>query len=115
MAFTLVTITGEFANPDGSPATGLFTATLSASLWNAGEQLAPVTITGIVANGLIEGTNQEAFMIEATDDIGTTPPDVYYSFRLSLDGASTVSEFNAPLSISNGITQTYEALENSQV
>jgi hypothetical protein len=95
VAFTQVTITGSFIRPDGQPAYGTVTATLSEPIANSGQQIDPTPVTGVlVAGQLKDDTTELPFVLEANDDPGTTPAGSSYRFVIELDSAP-VDEFAA--------------------
>jgi len=98
MAFTPVTITGTFVNPDGTPANGTVTATLLTELQNGTTTLSPRPITGVlIAGGLLKLSTGAPMVLDANDDVGTTPTNSYYTFRITLDGAPSTT-FSAVVS-----------------
>lgn len=104
MSFTAVTISGQFNNPDGTPASGTFCATPSAMLSNTGVEQADSPICGVLSDtGALVAQSGAAFIIKSTEDSGTLPVGEYYTFTLSIDGQSII-EFNAPLPVTTPIT-----------
>lgn len=90
MAFTQVTITGgPFLRPDGQPASGTITATLSEALTNGAEQVDPTPILGTLnALGmLVDDSGLSPFVLLATTDPATLPAGAVYGFVLDLDSA----------------------------
>jgi hypothetical protein len=90
MAFTLITITATFTRPDGQPAEGKVTATLSQQLRNGTTVLEPEPIVGVLnASGqLKDRTGELPFSLEANDDAGTLPAGSTYEFVPEIDSAN---------------------------
>lgn len=90
MAFTLITITGgPFTRPDGQPAQGTVTATLSERIQNGADVVEPTPITGTLdASGMLQNdTGLQPFTVEANNDPGTVPQGSTYEFVIETDGA----------------------------
>lgn len=87
MAFTQITITGSFDRPDGQPAQGTITATLSARMVNGTEVIEPTPISGQLdaAGALKDDSGEQRFTLAANDDSATTPTGTVYRFVLELD------------------------------
>ena len=75
MSFTPVSVQATRANPDGSPATGTITFTLNAEMTNGTESIQPRPILGVLdpQGRLVAQSNQQALVLLANDDDGTTP------------------------------------------
>lgn len=115
MSFTQVTITGQFQNPDGSAASGTFSATPSSQMTNGDVVLSKEGIAGTLDDeGNIIAQSGEPFTVAANDDEGTTPEGSYYSFVLALDGQAIVG-FDAQVSQANGATVTFSQLQDNQL
>lgn len=97
MALTQITLTGTLTRPDGTPAEGTFTATLSGTMTNGTTVVEPAPLSGVL--GASGPTNQagQPFLLTAIDDPGTTPTDRYYTFLLELDGVP-LDPFTAAIS-----------------
>lgn len=96
MAFTPITITASFERPDGQPAQGQVTATLSAQLRNGTEIVDPTPITGILndAGHLKDTSGAGPLQLVANDDVDTTPAGSTYEFVVNTD-AAPVDTFTA--------------------
>ena len=95
MAFTLVTITGDFVKPDGTPGQGTVTATLSEQMQNGAAVIEPTPVVGVLRQaGSLVNLSGLAFILEANDDPATTPVGSEYVFLIEVDSAP-VSEFSA--------------------
>jgi hypothetical protein len=115
MAFTTITITGSFTRPDGQPAQGTVTATLSEQLENGTAIIEPTPIAGVLnaAGQLKDSSGLQPFTVVANDDPATTPQGSEYQFVLELDSAP-VKEFSAVVSHSAvGGTVDLSALDPS--
>lgn len=110
MSFTAITITGTFENPDGSVASGTFCAKPSAVLSNGSVEQSAAPICGVLNDaGQLVAQSGQPFVVNATNDSGTTPEGEYYTFTLQLDGQALI-EFAAPLLTGGGNTITFAAL-----
>lgn len=96
MSVTPIAITGAYARPDGSPAQGTITATLSEPIVNAKQVVEPTPIHGFLnAEGkLVQAIKREGvvessvpFVLDANDDAGTEPKGSHYAFVVQLDNA----------------------------
>lgn len=97
--FTMITITGgPFLRPDGQPAQGAVTATLSEPMVNGSERIDPTPVAGILnaAGMLCDDSGELPFALEATTDPETLPVGAVYAFVLELDSAP-IDPFSAPL------------------
>lgn len=95
MSFTSITITGSFERPNGEPAQGTITATLSETVQNGTESIDPTPILGTL-NGEGKLVNQALlpFTLVANNDTGTEPAGSMYTFVIELDSAP-VRSFSA--------------------
>jgi hypothetical protein len=88
VSFTAITITGSFERPNGEPAQGSVTATLSETIQNGTETIEPNPVMGVLnQEGKLVAESLEAFKLEANDDTGTTPAGSTYTFLVELDTA----------------------------
>lgn len=89
MAFTVITITASFDRPDGQPASGTVTATLSETIQNGTEVIDPTPIVGVLNSSgqLVNDSGLAPFTLVANDDPATTPAGSVYSFLVELDSA----------------------------
>lgn len=86
MAFTSVTVTHQFLNPDGSNATGTVRFSLSGRMTNGTQSIMPAEpITAILSSGSLSQA------LPATDDTGTVSSDseIHYDVTINIDGART--------------------------
>jgi hypothetical protein len=88
MAFTSITITSTELCPDGSPAAGTVTATLTQQMVNGSDVAEPTPVAGVYddAGQLQSDTGVEPFVLLANDDPGTTP-GAMYRFTIEIDSA----------------------------
>lgn len=102
MPFTLITVTAAFLRPDGQPAQGTVTATLSERIQNGAQSIDPTPIVGVLnAAGDLAATSGRPFVLEASNDPATVPPGAVYRFVVALDSAPVTSfqavvPYNAP-------------------
>jgi hypothetical protein len=86
VAFTQITITASFEHPDGTPAAGQVTASLSEPITNSGVTIDATSISGTLSHaGTLLNPEGQPFTLAATDDTGTTPAGAFYTFTLELD------------------------------
>ena len=91
MSFTQVTITGTFKRSDGTPASGLITATLSQAMHNGTTSVSPGLITGTIGGGRLIAPSGGPLVLLANDDPATAPEGTSYDFAIELDDASSQS------------------------
>jgi hypothetical protein len=94
MSFTPITVTATRRNADNTPATGNITFTLNAEMTNGTESVQPAPITGVLNDlGELVGQNQEALILLANNDVGTTPasPSASYLVTERVFGSELVS------------------------
>lgn len=96
MPFTQVTVTGSF--PDAEGGAGTFTFQLTREMTNSGTVASTVAKQATVVNGSLSQ------VLDATDDIGTEPPDVQYLVTEQIAGAEPRSYFIPVPSASTGGT-----------
>lgn len=90
MAFTLITITGQFEQADGTPAQGSVTATCSRALTNGALQVADSPEVGhLNSEGKLVNAADEAFKLAANDDAATEPTGTFYEFVVAVGNAPT--------------------------
>jgi hypothetical protein len=104
MAFTTITLTGQFYNPDGTPAHGTVTATLDTAITNSDHTIEPTPITGIInSTGQLVAVTGEPFTLTANNDSATLPTGTFSYFTVTTVGAAPQSftaiiPYNAPSS-----------------
>lgn len=102
MAFTNITITATEERPDGTPAQGSVTVTLSERITNSGVSVDPTPITGTLnTSGQLVNSSGHPFVVVANDDTGTTPAGSFYSFVVEFDNAP-LDQFDAVVSHTAG-------------
>lgn len=95
MSFTTITITATETRPNGEPAQGTITATLSEPVTNGTTTIDPTPILGeLNGEGKLKDQAGEAFTLVANDDTGTTPAGSEYSFLVEIADAP-VRSFSA--------------------
>lgn len=112
MPRTLVTVTGSFANSDGSPASGTLCAIPQVKSSFGTTTYSTEPICGIIDDtGTLLSQASQPFTLLASADAGQTP-DVLYRFELRLNG-ELVSVFKALVGDTTPIAFT--ALEAAQI
>lgn len=98
MSLTTITVTGAFTRPDGTPAQGSVTATLSAPLTNGTAEVEANPVVGSLnALGQLVASTGLPFTLVANDDPATVPVGSHYTFLLDLD-SQPLREFEAVIS-----------------
>lgn len=85
--FTLVTVTHQFLNLDGSFASGKVVFKLSNRITNGGTSYA----SELPIEATLNAQGQLSVQLPANDDTATTPAGSYYLVTLMLNGASEAS------------------------
>lgn len=111
MAFTLITVTGQWQNPDGSPLQGTVTARLDRQISNAGviASAIPVQFTLDSTGALVGNAGSTASQLPtppsplpaqlvANNDPGTEPPDSTYHWVIQVGGnpSPQMAGYNSP-------------------
>jgi hypothetical protein len=98
VSFTLITVTGQWERPDGSPSQGTVTARCTGAMTNGVMIIDQVPATGRLDDeGKLVDLAGDPFVLAATDDAGTDPKGEGYEWTLEIDEAP-VRSFYAPLS-----------------
>lgn len=84
MAFTQITVTGNYQNPDGSAASGMVTFTPTAVMRNS-DGLTETSVSQTV-RATLNISGAISVQLAATDDPGTTPVGVTYLVREYISG-----------------------------
>lgn len=74
MAFSTVTITHQFTNPDATPASGSVVFSLSKRMTNGTQSIMP----GVTVTSALNGSGQLSQVLYANDDPGTVPGDAQW-------------------------------------
>lgn len=96
MSFTEVEITGEFRDASNKRLNGVVEATLSGAMQNGIFTIEPKVVKAKIVNGVL---NMELF---ATDDEGTRPENLFYTFKITIQGGLQ-EEFKAPVPSANEV------------
>ena len=83
MAFTQRTVTHNFQNADGSPASGTVTFALTRRMTNGATTIVPAA----EVTGTLNGTGQLSVSLAANNDTGTVPTDAGWNVTLRIAGA----------------------------
>lgn len=86
MAFTQCTLSHEFTNPDGTPASGTIELTLSKRMTNGTSTIVPGSVTTT-----LNGSGQVSVSIASNSDDGTVPTDAQWRCDLRIAGAEPVT------------------------
>src|ERR1051325_5257671 len=81
MAFTPVTVSATFINPDGSTPTGSVTFIASSAMGNGTQIVSAQPRIMTLSNG------SGSIVLEATDDVGTNPTGVTYTVIEAISGS----------------------------
>jgi len=88
VSFTTITITTTEIRPNGEPAQGTVTATLSEPITNGTTTIDPTPILAeLNGEGKLKAQSGEAFTLVANDDTGTTPEGSEYTFLIEIADA----------------------------
>jgi hypothetical protein len=111
MAFTPITLTGTFTEPDGSAVSGTGSATLSHRIANGTTIIEPTPIAlELSPTGTVVNSAGQPLILEANDDPGTEPQGSFYSFVLEF-GSAPIDPFEAVIShLAPGATVDLSAL-----
>lgn len=113
MSFTPVTITGRWEGADGNPASGRVWAIPSAMMVNAGLEQSVNPVVGVLDDtGSLVTILGDPFILNSTEDEGTTPESVFYTFAIKIDGQD-MEQFNAFVPTSS--PTTIELLQENAV
>lgn len=79
MAFSTATVTHQFSNADGTPASGSVTFNLTRRMTNGGTTILPTEVTAS-----LNGTGAISATLTSNADAGTTPTDAQWrvTFRI---------------------------------
>jgi len=109
--FTLITVTGQWQNPDGSPLQGTVTARLDRQIANSGKIAAaiPVVFTLDSTGALVGNPGSSASQVDpppsplpaqlvANNDTGTEPPGSTYHWVIQVGGTPSpqMVGYNSP-------------------
>lgn len=83
MACTPIVVTHRFANPDGTPASGVIAFRLSGRMTNGTETIA----SGVPVHATLDAGGNLSQTLPATDDAATSPQGTTYTVELFLNGA----------------------------
>lgn len=86
--FTSTTLTHTFTNPDGTPATGTLTFTLTKAMTNGSSTILPAKVVAT-----LDGTGSISQSLVSNADTGTNPPDAQWRVDLRLNGMDPLSYF----------------------
>jgi hypothetical protein len=88
MSLTPITITTTETRPNGEPAQGTITATLSEPITNGTTTIDPTPVLGeLNEEGKLKAQSGASFTLVANDDTGTTPEGSEYTFLIEIDTA----------------------------
>lgn len=88
MAFTQRTVTHQFTNADGTPASGSVTCVLTKRMTNSGQTVAPGEVTTSLS-----GSGAMSVSLFANNDTGTTPGDAEWAVTIRINGVKNEEYF----------------------
>lgn len=105
MAFTQRTITHNFTNADGTPASGAVTFELTKRMSQPGQTIVP----GEVSSAL-DASGNLSQSVAPTNDSGTMPQDALWNVTIRIQGMSPLGPYGCSVPAGSGDLDLYDIL-----